>query len=211
MSEAANPTKDLGEKIPAQTLGERIEALKPFADCINEHLEIGLIQAWDVEGFRNMSQMAKAALGGTNDPYYTAFARAMIELAAYIQESDRISLICDDDTETAWESYKHYRGVRKARPDIKEKTVSLAFGDSKSFVALQAADMTAWVSRREARSRFYGDDFSMRPLFEYLTTSEKVGRMDWRMMFATKQVIKNLSNAGWSLGDGSSEKGGVNS
>jgi hypothetical protein len=45
-----------------QSFDERIDALLPFADCINDHLEIGLGQAWDVKGYANLSMEAKKNL-----------------------------------------------------------------------------------------------------------------------------------------------------
>src|SRR6266567_3312717 len=128
----------LSKKLPAQTVDERIEALKPFADCINEHLELGLIQALDVKGFNAMSKNARAKLGNTTDPYYVAFARALLELADYAQEGDLINLVCDDDAETAWDCYRHYRGIRRAHEKVRRKTIALSFADDKHFPALQA-------------------------------------------------------------------------
>ena len=204
MSEVANPSKAVGVKLPSQSLPERMEALKPFADCINDHLEVGLLQAWDVAGFNSLPQKAKRALGDPSDPYYTAFARGLIELAGYVQADDRISLICDDDVETAWDCYRHYRGIKNAHDDIRNKTVSLAFADSKVFPALQAADMSAWLTRREARRQFYGDDFPMQDLFEYLTAPHKPIKMKWLEMFGSKDVIKHLADADWESAQPSS-------
>ena len=93
---------------------KQIESLRPFADCINEHLELGLLQAWDVKGFDSLSQEDKKRLGSTTDPYYTAFVVAMNQLAEYVQDDDRISLICDDDEATAWDCYQHYREIGRA-------------------------------------------------------------------------------------------------
>jgi hypothetical protein len=78
MTRAGNPSIALSGKIPSQSLPDRIAALKPFADCINESLEFGLLQAWDVEGFKNLSQKAKRALGDPKDPYYTAFVMTFL-------------------------------------------------------------------------------------------------------------------------------------
>jgi len=168
MAEAANPTKSLSAKLPSQSLSERVQALKPWADCINEHLELGLIQAWDVQGFNSLSKRAKKGLGDPNDPYYTAFARGLLHLAGHVQGDDQISLICDDDAETAINCYAHYRAIRNVHEDIRKKAVSLAFADSGAFPAIQAADMAAWLTRRQARFEFFGDAFPMRELFEYL-------------------------------------------
>jgi hypothetical protein len=210
MKRAGNPSFALSNKIPPHTLPERIAALKPFADCINESLEVGLLQAWDVEGFKNLSQRAKRGLGDPRDPYYTAFARALLELEHYVQDGDYLSLVCDDDAQTSWECYQHYRAIRIVHEDIKRKTVSLAFADSKAFPALQAADMVSWLARREARLKFYGDDFPMHELLEYLIEPKRPGKMQWMQMFADKPTIKGLSDADWSLSN-DAPKDGVNS
>jgi hypothetical protein len=197
MVSAANHSIPLSAKIPNQTLPERIEALKPSADCINKHLELGLLQAWDVKGFNSLSKPAKKGLGDPNDPYYSAFARGLVELADYVQEDDRISLVCDDDAETAWDCYKHYRGIRQVEEKIRKKTISLSFADDKYFPGLQAADMVAWLTRREARLKFYGDRFPMRALFEHMVVPQRPGQMQWLRMFATEDTIKGLSDADW--------------
>lgn len=207
MTRAGNPAIALSNKLPSQSLADRISALKPFADCINK-LEVGLLQAWDVEGFKNLSQRAKRGLGDPKDPYYTAFARALIELEHYIQDGDYLSLVCDDDAQTAWECYQHYRAIRIVHEPIRKKTVSLAFADSKAFPALQAADMVAWLARREARLKFYGDDFRMHELLEYLIEPQKPGKMQWMELFADKQTIKRLSEANWSLSSDPAPKDG---
>lgn len=62
-----------GPKLPSgQSLDARIDALLPFADCIN-HLESGLVQAWDVKGYSKLSMEVKRYLGGSHEPYQLAF------------------------------------------------------------------------------------------------------------------------------------------
>ncbi len=52
-----------GLRMPkGQSLNERIDALLPFADCINDHLEIGMIQARDVPGYIRLPLEAKNCL-----------------------------------------------------------------------------------------------------------------------------------------------------
>jgi hypothetical protein len=151
MAKVSRSSQKVGSKMKAnQTWAERIDCLKPFADCINAHLEIGLIQAWDVKGFWAIGKAERKALGSPTDPYYTAFARALIELVDHVKDDDRISLICDDDRETALDCYRHYRGLQHARPDIRKKFASLTFATDDDFPALQAADMVAYLSRLEA-------------------------------------------------------------
>jgi hypothetical protein len=151
-----------------KTVEQRIEALKPFADAINNNLELGLMQAWDVKGFNSLSKNTRAKLGSVDDPYYLAFANGILGLVAYVHKDDRISLVCDDDEGTAWDCYRHYRGIRKANPDVKDQTISLSFANDKYFPSLQAADFVAALTRLEARRRFYRFKFDFQPLTQYL-------------------------------------------
>ncbi len=73
MAKAGRLKEKVGVKmLRGQTAQQRTEALKPFADCINEYLEYGFIQAWDVKGFKAMSQSARQKLGSVDDPYFLA-------------------------------------------------------------------------------------------------------------------------------------------
>jgi hypothetical protein len=196
MARASRLSEKVGSLMPArQTDTERDNALLPFADCINDHFEYGLLQAMDVEGFNAMSKNARAKLGNTTDPYYIAFVRGVQELMHYVQADDKISIICDDDVETAWACYQHYRAIRRADPVIREKTVSLTFADDKHFPALQAADMLSFLARLEAKMRFYGDRYSFRKLYLSLTTDKGVGFTKWAAMLADKKMIQGLSDA----------------
>jgi hypothetical protein len=159
---------------------------------MNRHMELGLIQAWDVKGFFALDETVRKSLGDVNDPYYLAFVRGLTELADYVHGDDRIALVCDDDESTAWQCYEHYRGVKRALPDIRKKAVSLAFANSHTFPALQAADMIAYLARMEAKSRFYGDRYDLRELFEYITAKQDPGKMMWKEMFANEKTIRGF-------------------
>jgi hypothetical protein len=178
--------------VPKQTLDERIEALKPFADCIGENLELGLIEAWDVKGFKAIPADARAKIGNVQDPYYLAFVRALLELVDYAQGDDVLSVVCDYDMETAWDCYRHYQGVRKAHDVVRKKTVSIGFADDKYFPALQAADLMAFLARHEARAQFYKQGRNeWLPLLNYLVRDRGVGKIRWFKMFADEQNTKN--------------------
>jgi hypothetical protein len=202
MKEVSDLKKNVGLMNAGQTFAERISSLVPFADCMNQNLEFGLIQAWDVKGFLAMDQKIKEGLGNPGDPYYVAFARAITELADLVGPNDEIRLICDHDTETAPECDLHYKGICAVDEEVSKKVVSLSFANDELFPALQAADMAAYLSRREARLMFYGEDYGFRPLFDYMTRKQPLGKMDWRAIFANEESIKALS---WPEKGGGSE------
>jgi hypothetical protein len=177
--------------IPKQTIQERIEAIKPFADCITDNLELGVIQAWDVKGFRAIPREVLLKIGNPDNPYYTAFVRATLEIADHVQPEDVLSLVCDHDEETALNSYLHYMGVRKASEKVRKKTASISFSDDKYFPVLQGADLVAFLTRLEAREQFYKIPYNFRPLFEYVAKA-RVGKIRWFKMFADETKASNI-------------------
>jgi hypothetical protein len=189
----AMTNKKLSPTIPAVTVSERIEAMKPFADCINTNLEYGLIQALDVKGFRALAKGVRAGLGNPDDPYYISFARALLEIVDYIQPDDRIGLICDFDNATAWDCFRHWKGIRVKHPLIRKLTVSLAFADDEYFPALQAADMVAYLARLEAVRQFYGTPHSYKKLLDYLIDKRPTAStLKWGVMFADEGLMRSL-------------------
>src|SRR5215469_11691380 len=78
MSRVGDLSQACGPRMPdGQNYEERGEALRPFADLINRHFEVGLIQAWDVKGYNHLTLEAKKRLGGSHDPYQLAFTRGL--------------------------------------------------------------------------------------------------------------------------------------
>jgi hypothetical protein len=177
---------------PKQTLEDRIEAIKPFADCVADNLELGIIQAWDVKGFKAIPQDIIKKIGNTRDPYYIAFVRALLALTDYVQDDDLLTIVCDHDIETAWDSYRHYLGIRKIREDVRKKTVCISFADDKAFPALQAADLMASLARHEAREQFYRIKNEWIILFNYLVRDRGPNKMQWHKMFADETKAKYL-------------------
>ncbi len=174
-----------------QTLDERTDALIPFADLINKHLEMGVTQAWDVRGFNHLSRAVMKTLGGSNDPFLLAFVRGLAHIVDEIGEDDRISIICDDDPYTAWDLYCHYRSLGKADHNIQKKAISLSFANDKHFPGLQAADMLAFLTRHEAAEQFNGIQNAWRRLYDRLTTAPEppYGIMRWFHMFADEDRL----------------------
>jgi hypothetical protein len=193
MKEISDLNIEVCPSIPAnRTFKDTINILKQFADCMNDHLEIGIIQAWDVPGFKALDPTVVKGMGSPTNPYYLAFARGVMELSDYAGADDQISIICDEDAETAWKCFQHYLGLREADPDIRKKTISLSFADDEHFPALQAADLTAYLSRREAWRLFYKRPYCFEPLFDYLTKERGAGKMIWRALFADNAMQKSI-------------------
>jgi hypothetical protein len=186
---------NVGSKLFAgQSLIERQELLYPFADCINKHLEIGLMQAWSVEGYAKVPLEAKKLLGGANDPYQLAFVRGLMAIAKYARPEDYINVICDDNLATAWDTYVHYREALKAS-DILGKFVGISFAKSFHYSPLQGADMVAFLARRAAKEKFYGAPNDCKLLADHLFQHQKLpNAMQWYTGFWGDQEMVNLAN-----------------
>jgi hypothetical protein len=184
--------KKFSKYVQADTKEERIEALKPFADCISKHFELGFIEAIDVKGFKSLAENVRIQLGSPDDPYLIAFTRALLHINDYVGDDGRVALVCDDDAATAWDCYRHYRSVRNVHDQIRQKTIALTFADDEYFPALQAADMLAFLTRLEAKREFYRIPYSYRNLFGYLVSDRGSGYIQWHKMFANEQVMRGL-------------------
>lgn len=193
MVDAIRPGKRMGN-IPTQSMTERMEALKPFADCINQHLEFGLMITWEVAGWREWSELTRRSLGDANNPYYMNFLRGLLEIVKYIRHDDRLSIVCDDDLETAWLCYQHYRAAREKMPKIYRRTMAITFADDRHCPAVQAADMVALLVRHEARYRFFKQDYEFRDLFDYLATLRAPPSMQWYVNWGDKKQLKGVSD-----------------
>jgi hypothetical protein len=198
MSRAGDLTQAVGPKMPSgQSIEERTQALLPFADCINEYMEVGLMQGWDVRGYNNLPLEVKNNLGGSHDPFYLCFIRAMLQLGDMLREEDTLSVICDDDELTAWDAYVHYRAISKAEPKLNRMFSSITFAKSHHFSPLQAADMVAFLARKEASERFWAQPNPFGILFGYLVSGPKkkdAGIMNWYDSFISEQGFVDLAN-----------------
>jgi hypothetical protein len=191
MKRALEAHRQLSAVIPKQEPKERIEALKPFADCIRDHIEMGVAIAIDVEGFSQLSEKAKKKLGHTKDPHYISFLQAIVAVVStHAHEDDRVNLICDDEEATALPCYHFYRRVKKIEPEARKKMVALSFADDQQFPGLQASDMLSSLVRLEACRRFFRWHYDYHDLFSYLT-SEKQG-VRWAGAIYTKSKLKDL-------------------
>jgi hypothetical protein len=196
MAQASRRAENVGYRMKKEdTIEERTELLIPFADCINKHLEIGLIQAWHVRGFNRLSTAVMKTLGGQRDPYFLAFIRGLTELVHRIGEDDRISIIFDDDRDTAWDCYNHFRAIGEADPEVQKKAVSISFANDRHFPALQAADMVSFLARKEADERFNQVTNIWGSLYGRLTTEPQpqYGIMRWLELYADEENLVKLA------------------
>lgn len=190
--------RGIGTKVRVgQRLGERLELLFPFADCINTYLEIGLMQAWSVVGYNKLPLDVKKLIGGSHDPFQIAFVRGLMEIAKFVGPGDFVNVISDDNIVTAWDTYMHYREALKADRDRYEKFVGISFAKSIHYTPLQAADMVAFLTRRVAAEEFNGTPNDCKLLTEYLFNDPKPpkhGTMRWYQGIFGEHQMVSLAN-----------------
>lgn len=184
--------KALSRKIGPQTLKDRMNELKPFADCINDHLGIGIACAFEVKGYTSFKQRSKELLGGSDNPFYIQFLRTMLLLVDYAKPEERISLTCDEDEETAWNCYQLYRRVKELKPNAGRKLIALTFANDLHFPALQAADMLSFLCREHAHARFYKTPYEYYDFFKYLTDPRGSSALEWRVAVKNRRALKKL-------------------
>jgi Protein of unknown function (DUF3800) len=185
----------LGKNIVAASVEERNAALTPFADCIRKHFEMGVAITVDVEAYKKWPIHAKQKFaGGSDNPHYFAFLNGLLTCTRYVRNDDRISLICDDDKETALNCYRIYGHVRKIEPDIKRILVAITFAEDSEFTPLQGADFLASLCRLEAGKLMHRDYYEYMPLFRHLTASSSNGGMKWAVRFYSKEHLDDLNN-----------------
>ena len=187
--------KALGENIGPQSLSDRINDLKPFADCVNDYLGIGIACVFEVTGYTSFAQESKELLGGSDNPFYVQFLRNVLLLAEFARSGESITMMCDEDEETAWNCYRLYRRVKELDPKAERRLAAISFADDTNFPALQAADMLSFLCREQAKLQWYGESYEYRDFFRYLTDSRGTSLLQWKVAFKNEADLKKLENS----------------
>jgi hypothetical protein len=162
-----NANRPLSHKLPALGIDKRADALLPFIACIRKHLAFITGVAVDVAGFKGLPSHYHQIFG--DDPFYTAFARTVPRIAELSPKGGKISLICDDEEQTALPMYKFYRRLKLIDPDARDKLAAISFADDSVLFGIQAADLVASIMRFEAHRNFFGTEYDYHKLHEAIT------------------------------------------
>jgi hypothetical protein len=174
-----NHARPLSKKNDRVGIEKRVDDLKPFVNCIRKYLLVVSGVAIDVAAFKRQPSHLFQRLG--NNPCYAAFATEMLQIIDFCSKEDKISLICDEDEETATEFYRLYRRVKKVWPAAKDKLIGITFATDMYLLALQAADLVASLIRLEAGRKMLALSYDYEALFQDLTlTKAKPGERIWQ-------------------------------
>ena len=201
--EAFLTNKPLSSRIPAQTVSERIETLKPFIEAIQQHLQIGVIAVFDVKAYEAASKKVRHHFGlSTKDPIYAAFLRIVLELVGTVKHpQEGIGMVCDDEEQTAEPFYRYWRRLKKIDPKARKHLACLTFADDEVFPALQAADLLSSLSRLEARRIFFGEEYDWKPMHDSLVTTAPAGRFWAKPFYVGEAMINQLAASFVAAGD----------
>jgi hypothetical protein len=183
----------LSEKNPALGLDARTEALLPFVSCIRKHLQVVIGCAVDVRYFKKLPPHFFQVYG--NDPSYLAFVRAVTQIDDFTPSKEKISLICDEDEETAIPFYRLYRRVKKVLPSARKKLAAISFADDKVMFALQAADLVSSLLRLDSTARLTRKRHDYNRLFKALTRAPEKHERLWFCGIATANKKSLLNTA----------------
>jgi hypothetical protein len=153
-SDALREDRSLSDLVPAQSVSERIEVLKPFVSCLTEKFELGVAIAVNVEAFRRTKEHIKRQISGGEDPFYLAYLTAIAHFANYRQSSDPVALVFDDDEKTAKHCLTLYRKMKIEDADFRAALASITFADDRAYLPLQAADLLAGLVRLQSGFEF---------------------------------------------------------
>lgn len=186
--------KALGSNIGPQSLKNRINDLKPFADCVNDYLGLGVACVFEVTGYTAFAKESKKLLGGSDNPFYVQFLRTVMLLAEFAKPEEGIAMMCDEDEETAWNCYRLYKRVKEVHP-IGKRLAAISFADDTHFPALQAADMLSFLCREQAKLQWDGEPYEYQDFFRYLTDSRGTSTIKWQVAFKNKGDLQKLEKS----------------
>jgi len=195
MKRALRRKVKLGTNTDAHSIEERIDALRPFAECARNHFELGVAIVVDVDAYKDWPIPAKQRFAaGSPNPHYFAFLNAMMCCTKFAGGEERVSLVCDDDKETAMNCYALYRRSREVDPHLRGTLIAITFANDREFLPLQAADLLASICRLEAGRRMHREYYEYMPLFQALTSPIPTVGMKWCQRFFDKEELEKLAS-----------------
>lgn len=162
-----NAKRPLSSSHPALGTRDRTDALLPFIACIRKNLQVINGVAIEVAAFKRLPSHYHQIFG--DDPFFTSFAATVARILEITAKGSKISLICDDEEQTALPMYRLYRRYKKINAVAREKLGAISFADDRFLYGLQAADIVASILRLEANHRFFAADYDYSELFGAIT------------------------------------------
>jgi hypothetical protein len=186
------PYLHLSKEKLASTLTE-MQMYRDFIRVITDNIEHGFALAVDVAGFKGMPRPVQIRMG--DDPHYLAFSHVLVNIVKYasVMHDPTVDIICDDDPEKACVTYQMYRRIQQKDSTNRKVFKSIAFADDEYYPQLQAADLFSWASRAEALSRFFGEKYSLRAIYEDFSALYNGKKTLYTSAFWTKEDLEQYA------------------
>lgn len=150
---------------------ERCAILGEFVGVIKKNLSFGQACAVDIRAFKSLpSHQRRKVYKG--DPYLLAFATVINRVVDRLSKGEILSIVCDDEEHYAVRCYKMLAQAKNNHPYLRKAITSICFGDDKQMVALQAADMLAYLMRAEAAFRMHATEYKYADLYKQLASGQ---------------------------------------
>ena len=182
LREIVGMAKERGWDIPKMhsVLGE-------FSTVIRESNLVGIGIGVHMEAWREVSMSLRESLGDAQVFCCSRVVRRIMDrLETVGLRGERLTIIFDQDFAFARPRLRLFEELKKRYQPIRERVAQVSFADSRTFYALQAADMLAWETRRELVNQSGGKESTKR--WKELTAALPSGQVEFAVgEFWTKQ------------------------
>ncbi len=153
----------------------------------------------DVKSFSALPDHLKRELGA--DPYYLAFKCVISYLVEYrvMRAGHTLSFTCDEDQATAPECYDWYKKLKSSDEGARKKLISFCVADDEHYCALQAADLFAAITRKEAEAQAFGVSNELEDLLKELDEQGAARSLDFQTGLLREIDMKWLADQ-WKQG-----------
>jgi hypothetical protein len=176
---------------------KRILDILPFVRAVRDKLELAVIFAVDIKAYKTAPSIVREAFG--DKPDYFAFYETIVRILKHfaLPKNYEVALVHDENDEQSLRFYQMLRKMKLEIPEVKKRITSICFCSDVAHPALQAADLIAYVSRKEADRRFFGKDYEFKALFdEFESTSASGKRLNFTGgFFGTENLAALASDA----------------
>jgi hypothetical protein len=161
--EALQHSQPFGNR-PKGTAEERAGQVAPFIREIVRGVSLAVAVSVDVSAYAKVQELHREC---GEDPHYFAFYMTLSLILQFfaIPKEYTLGLVFDDDEETAMRCYQLLKKLKRNIPEVKERVTSVCFSDDTGTPQIQAADLFAYLSRREAQQIFANKPYPYKNLF----------------------------------------------
>jgi hypothetical protein len=104
----------------------------------------------ETKTFKALSSEARKKLRSLHE---LAFEVCLDGIYSEVKENDKLFIVSDDEEKEAPDMYRLLRRYKVRSPQVAERITAICFADDRYWAPLQAADLIAFVGRREREQK----------------------------------------------------------